>query len=123
MQFELIDCINGYAAGRQELDGTVTLRGLLRVRTTPGVFDLSDFARLMCYVRERFDVLPEIGISLCVRLIGKSRAVTDQTTLDSFLWSFDDEDPAWLLAHNQVQLRDGPVVVTFDKSTMVLSQG
>ncbi len=90
-QFELIDCINGYAgyaAGRQELDGTVTLRGLVRVGSS-GVFDMSDFARLLCYVRERFDVLPEIKISLLVRLLGKLRAVTDQTTLDSFLWSFD----------------------------------
>lgn len=66
MEFELIDCINGY--GNDQPDSR-PLRGEARPTTSScvgRVVDMTDFARLEVYLRESFEVDPEISIVLRV---------------------------------------------------------
>ena len=54
MQFQLIDCVNGYAAGKQETDGTCIVRGRV------GDFDMSSFSGLVSYVCRTFEIDSEL---------------------------------------------------------------
>ena len=54
MQFQLIDCVNGYAAGRQEIDGSCIVRGQV------GGFDMSSFSGLVSYVCRTFEIDSEL---------------------------------------------------------------
>ena len=56
MQFQLIDSVNGYAAGRQEIDGSCIVRGQV------GSFDISNFSALVDYVRSTFTIDPELRL-------------------------------------------------------------
>ena len=62
MRFELIDGIRDY--GRAAPDSR-TLRGLARVRA-PDTFDMDNFARLVCYLRDTFGLDPEVPLVLRV---------------------------------------------------------
>ena len=54
MQFQLIDCVNGYAAGKQETDGSCIVRGRV------GDFDMSSFSGLVSYVCRTFEIDSEL---------------------------------------------------------------
>ena len=62
MQFNLIDCISDYGVAAPD---SCTLRGLARA-SAPNNFDMSDFARLLGYVRDTFDLDPEMPLVLVV---------------------------------------------------------
>ena len=48
MKFQLIDSVNGYAAERQEIDGSCIVHG--------ATFNMGSFSGLVNYVRETFEI-------------------------------------------------------------------
>ena len=66
MQFELIDRISGYGTAAPD---SLTLRGLAPV-SAPGATDMSDFVRLVSYLRTTFELHAEIPVVLCVSVRG-----------------------------------------------------
>ena len=61
MQFQLMDCVNGYAAERQEIDGSCIVLGQV------GSFNMGSFPGLVNYVREAFEIDLELNLPLAPR--------------------------------------------------------
>ena len=55
MRFQLIDYVNGYAAGGREIEGSCIVQGKV------GSFDMSSFSGLTSYVRSTFEIDPELS--------------------------------------------------------------
>jgi len=84
MYFRLVDSINNYAEGRRELDGSCIVKGLV------GGFDISDFSGLIGYVRETFQIDPEMAVGLCT---ASDLRITDQQQLSTYLCSLAVTEP------------------------------
>jgi hypothetical protein len=67
MQFELVDGIGDYG---MEAPASRCIRGLAPA-IAPNSFDMSDFVRLMGYVRNTFDLDPELSIELVASVRGR----------------------------------------------------
>ena len=67
MQFALIDGLGDYGT---EAPGSRVIRGLAPA-IAPNSFDMSDFVRLMGYVRNTFDLDPELSIELVASVRGR----------------------------------------------------
>ena len=80
MQFQLIDGVNEYAVGRQEMDGSCIVRGEV------GSFSMRSFSGLVDYVRGTFVIDHERNLAFRVGVRARSRLVHAELVLVSRAW-------------------------------------